>query len=77
MSVESGGQCDHQVYLVNKDREEKHLEPVYQEIRQIRKQKEQEPAWAPKPSLIYGVITAKEVARYVPPEPVRIRVDGL
>jgi len=56
--------------------EEKQEEPVYQEIREVRAAKEQkkktfimeEPAWAPKPTtIVYGVITAKEKAKYIPP----------
>merc|ERR1711928_64665 len=31
-------------------------EPVYQE-----------PSWAPKSTIVYGVITAKERAKYIPP----------
>ena len=58
---------------------QEYLEPVYQPIGDTRKQKggEKDPPWAPKPSLIYGVITEKQVAKYVTPDPVRIRVDGL
>ena len=56
--------------------EEKQEEPVYQEIKEVRAAKEQkqkktiimeEPAWAPKPTIVYGVITAKERAKYIPP----------
>jgi len=58
--------------------EEKQEEPVYQEIKEVRasmqKQKHkktdimEEPAWAPKPqTIVYGVITAKERAKYIPP----------
>ena len=58
--------------------EEKQEEPVYQEIKEVRaamqKQKQkktiikEEPAWAPKPNtIVYGVITAKERAKYIPP----------
>jgi len=57
--------------------EEKQEEPVYQEIKEVRaamqkhKQKKtsikEEPAWAPKPTIVYGVITAKERAKYIPP----------
>lgn len=46
-------------------------EPLYQEIGPNRhKQKvEGEPSWAPKPRVVYGVITAKEVAKFVPSKP--------
>ena len=57
-------------------------EPVYQEIgeiKKIRKQKagEEEPSWAPKPSLVYGVFTEKQVAKYVPPDQVVVRPELL
>ena len=46
-------------------------EPVYQEIKETSsaaKQKTlEEPSWAPKPTIVYGVITAKERAKYIPP----------
>ena len=53
-------------------REEKQEEPVYQEIKEVRAMQKQkaileEPAWAPKPTIVYGVITAKERAKYIPP----------
>ena len=56
-----------------------HVEPVYLTIGEIRKQKvmEEEPVSKAKSSLIYGVITEKQVAKYVTPDPVRIRVDAL
>ena len=38
---------------------------------------EQELVSKAKSSLIYGVITEKQAAKYVTPDPVRIRVDGL
>ena len=60
--------------LASSSREkEKQEEPVYQEIKEVRamqKQKKaimEEPAWAPKPTIVYGVITAKERAKYIPP----------
>ena len=51
---------------------EKQEEPVYQEIKEVRAMQKQtaimeEPAWAPKPTIVYGVITAKERAKYIPP----------
>ena len=51
-------------------REEKQVEPVYQEIKEVRAAKQkamEEPSWAPKPTIVYGVITAKERAKYIPP----------
>ena len=59
-----------------------HGEPVYQEIgeiKKIRKQKagEKEPSWAPKSSLVYGVFTEKQVAKYVPPDQVVVRPELL
>ena len=51
-------------------REEKQEEPVYQEIKEVRAAKQkamEEPSWAPKPTIVYGVITAKERAKYIPP----------
>jgi len=60
--------------------EGKQEEPVYQEIKEVKaamqkqKQKQkktiilEEPAWAPKPTnIVYGVIAAKERAKYIPP----------
>merc|ERR1712203_958741 len=39
-------------------------EPVYQEIKETsraaKQQTLEEPSWAPKPTIVYGVITAKE-----------------
>ena len=60
-------------------------EPVYQEIEELHKQKKklqkesqkelhEEPSWAPAP-VVYGLITAKEVARYVPPDSVMVRPE--
>ena len=56
-----------------------HVEPIYQTIGEIRKQKArmEEPLSKAKPCLIYGVITEKQVAKYVTPDPVRIRADAL
>ena len=51
-------------------REGKHEEPIYQEIKEVRAAKQkamEEPPWAPKPTIVYGVITAKERAKYIPP----------
>ena len=59
-------------------------EPVYQEIGELQKQKkklqkesqkefDEEPSWAPAPAVVYGLITAKEVARYFPPDSVMVR----
>ena len=51
-------------------REGKHEEPIYQEIKEVRAAKQkamEEPPWAPKPTIVYGVITAKEKAKYIPP----------
>ena len=46
-------------------------EPVYQEIKETSRAAKQktleEPSWAPKPTIVYGVITAKERAKYIPP----------
>ena len=59
--------------LASSSREkEKQEEPVYQEIKEVRAMQKQkaileEPAWAPKPTIVYGVITAKERAKYIPP----------
>ena len=61
-------------------------EPVYQEIGELPNQKKklhkesqkelhEEPSWAPAPAVVYGLITAKEVARYVPPNSVMVRPD--
>ena len=65
-------------------------EPIYQEIVGSQKQKkssssymefqqvlDEEPSWAPKPSVVYGLITAKEVARYVPPQSVLVRPEKI
>ena len=56
-------------------------EPVYQEIGELKRHKkklpEEEPPWAPQPHVTYGRITAKEVARYLPPHPVLVRPDKL
>ena len=61
-------------------------EPVYQEIEELQKQKKklhkeskkefyEEPSWAPTPPVVYGLITAKEVARYVPPNSLLVRPE--
>ena len=53
---------------------------VYQEIgdiKKIGKQKEKEPSWAPKPSLVYRVFTEKQVAKYFPPDQVVVRPELL
>jgi len=76
-----GGECCQQTAtsrvpvftLASSSREkEKQEEPVYQEIKEVRAMQKQkaimeEPAWAPKPTIVYGVITAKERAKYIPP----------
>jgi len=73
------GVASSQVFTLalEKQEEEKQEEPVYQEIKEVRaamqmqKKKKtdikEEPAWAPKPTIVYGVITAKERAKYIPP----------
>ena len=66
--------------------QEQEQEPVYQEIRELQKQKKklqkesqkevhEEPSWAPSPAVVYGLITAKEVARYVPPNSGLVRPE--
>ena len=58
------------VFTLASSREEKQEEPVYQEIKEVRAAKQkaaEEPSWAPKPTIVYGVITAKERAKYIPP----------
>ena len=59
-------------------------EPAYQEIGEVQTQKKKlhkefpgEPSWAPKPAVVYGVITAKEVARYVPSHSLLVRPEKL
>ena len=63
-------------------------EPVYQEIGELQKQKkklqkesqkefDEEPSWAPAPAVMYGLITAKEVARYFPPDSVMVRQEKI
>ena len=63
-------------------------EPVYQEIWELQKQKKKlqnesqkefdgEPSWAPAPSVVYGLITAKEVARYFPPNSGLVRPEKI
>ena len=81
---EIASQCCHQVdrrpqvFTVARRQEG---EPVYQEIGEQRRQKKkvtvEEPPWAPQPQVAYGRITTKEVARYLPPDPVLVRPDKL
>jgi hypothetical protein len=59
-------------------------EPAYQEIGELQTQKKklhnefpEEPSWAPAPAVVYGLITAKEVARYVPAQSVLVRPEKL
>ena len=59
---------------------------MYQEIEDIQIQKKklhkeldkemhEEPSWAPAPAVVYGLITAKEVARYLPPNSGLVRPE--
>ena len=65
---------DSTMYGQSPDTRHQGLEPVYQEIGHSKEgdnkrkveEKEVEPNWAPKPNVVYGMITAKEVARYIP-----------
>ena len=61
---------------------------MYQEIGELQKQKKklhkesqkefhEEPSWAPAPAVVYGLITAKEVARYVPSHSLLVRPEKL
>ena len=61
-------------------------EPIYHEMVGLQKQNKtshkdphnkfpEEPSWAPAPAVLYGLITAKEVARYVPPNSVLVRPE--
>ena len=61
---------------------------MYQEIEDLQIQKKNiykefhkeihdEPSWAPKPAVVYGMITAKEVARYVPAHSLLVRPENI
>merc|ERR1712018_704921 len=67
---QQGAAATNRVFTLASSKEERQEEPVYQEIKEVRAAKQkamEEPSWAPKPTIVYGVITAKERAKYIPP----------
>ena len=67
---QQGAAATNRVFTLASSKEERQEEPVYQEIKEVRAAKQkamEEPSWAPKPTIVYGGITAKERAKYIPP----------